>query len=80
MDAMTTAATAADTKDPVAGLRAVTALRRLTDTLELAQVEAALGQGLGWSTIAELLGVTRQAVHKKHARRIAPDLRERNPR
>ena len=48
--------------------------------LEHLQVEAALRQGHAWPEIAQALGVTRQAVHKKHARRLAPDLRERNPR
>jgi uncharacterized protein YidB (DUF937 family) len=49
----------------------VVALRQLADRLEAAQVERAIGDGWTWSRIAEALGVTRQAVHKKHARRIA---------
>ena len=53
------------------GLAAVVALRRLADALEAAQVERALREGWSWSEIAESLGVTRQAVHKKHAKRIA---------
>ena len=40
------AAAAADVQDPQRGLRAVAALRRLTDELELKQVEAALAAGL----------------------------------
>ncbi|WP_103062800.1 hypothetical protein [Actinomyces qiguomingii] len=68
------ASAAADTTHPVAGLRAVAALRRLTETLELAQVEAALRDGMGWAEIATHLGVTRQAVHKKYAKRVAPGL------
>ncbi|WP_194949581.1 hypothetical protein [Actinomyces trachealis] len=71
MDAVAIAAAAADTADPQAGLRAVAALRRLTDSLELAQVEAALQANLGWAQIAEQLGVTRQAVHKKYAKRVS---------
>lgn len=74
MEAVTIASTAADTADPAAGLRAVAALRRLTDTLELAQVEAGLAAGMGWREIAEHLGVTRQAVHKKYAKRVDPRL------
>ncbi|WP_420896470.1 hypothetical protein [Actinomyces naeslundii] len=74
MDALTTATEAADTTRPEAGLRAVAALRRLTDTLELAQVEAALRSGMGWSEIASCLGVSRQAVHKKYAKRVQPGL------
>ena len=74
MDPVLLVTRAADTTSPEAGLRAVTALRRLTDSLELAQVEAALAAGLGWGQIAEQLGVTRQAVHKKYANRVAPGL------
>jgi biotin operon repressor len=46
------------------------ALRRLADRLEDAQVERALNEGWSWARIAEALGVTRQAVHKKHAKRL----------
>ena len=74
MDALTAATEAADTTRPEDGLRAVAALRRLTDTLELAQVEAALRSEMGWSEIASCLGVSRQAVHKKHAKRGQPGL------
>ncbi|KJQ55840.1 hypothetical protein [Microbacterium sp. SA39] len=70
MDSPQLASVAADTRDPRAGLRAVASLRVLADTLELRQVEAALRAGMSWQTIADALGVTRQAVHKKHARRI----------
>ena len=61
---------AADTTNPHAGLRAVVALRRLADTLELKQVQAALDAGLGWPEIADALGVTRQAAHKKYRHRV----------
>ena len=74
MDALTAATEAADTTRPEDGLRAVAVLRRLTDTLELAQVEAALRSGMGWGEIASCLGVSRQAVHKKHAKRVQPGL------
>jgi DNA-binding XRE family transcriptional regulator len=74
MESLTAATTAADTSDPRAGLRAVTSLRALTDSLELRQVEAALRSGMSWQEIADALGVTRQAVHKKHAKRIDPSI------
>ena len=61
---------AADTTEPLVGLGAVVALRRLVDTLELRQVQAALHAGHSWSEIADALGVTRQAVHKKYHRRV----------
>ena len=65
---------ASDTTDPRAGLRAVTALRTLTNTLELRQVEAALRAGMTWQQIADALGVTRQAAHKKFAKRVDPTI------
>ena len=60
-------------RDPADGLAAVVALRRLADRLEDAEVERAVRDGWTWSLIAEALGVTRQAVHKKHARRLKAD-------
>jgi len=65
-----TAVGASAPMDPGDGLAAVLALRRLADRLEAAQVEQALRAGWSWSEVAEALGVTRQAVHKKHARRL----------
>lgn len=56
--------------DPTTGLRAVRALRELADRLELLQVERARGLGWSWQEVADALGVSRQAVHKKHGRRI----------
>ncbi|MGN7798229.1 helix-turn-helix domain-containing protein [Leifsonia sp. 22587] len=63
------------------GLAAVVALRELADRLEDAEVERALREGWSWTQIADALGITRQAVHKKHLRRVAAagvDLRRRN--
>jgi hypothetical protein len=57
-------------RDPADGLAAVVALRRLADQLEDAEVERALRDGWTWSLVADALGVTRQAVHKKHAKRL----------
>jgi len=48
---------------------AVVALRRLAAELEDATVDRALGDGWSWQRIADALGVTRQAVHKKHRKR-----------
>jgi DNA-directed RNA polymerase specialized sigma24 family protein len=63
---LTTAASAGDPRD---GLRAVRALRRLLEHLERTQVDRARAAGWSWQEIAEVLGVSRQAVHKKHRRR-----------
>jgi DNA-directed RNA polymerase specialized sigma24 family protein len=54
--------------DPRTGLRAVRALHRLLEHLERTQVRRAREQGWSWQEIAEVLGVSRQAVHKKHGR------------
>jgi len=55
---------------PADGLAAVSALRRLADRMEDAAVESAMRAGWTWPQVAEALGVTRQAVHKKHAKRL----------
>jgi DNA-directed RNA polymerase specialized sigma24 family protein len=52
--------------EPAVGLRAVRALRKLLEQLEASQVASARAQGWSWQEIAEVLGVSRQAVHKKH--------------
>nr|WP_308402341.1 hypothetical protein [Streptomyces sp. AN091965] len=57
-------------QDPAEQLAAVAALRRLADQMEDSAVEKAMRTGWSWLEVAEALGVTRQAVHKKHARRL----------
>jgi DNA-directed RNA polymerase specialized sigma24 family protein len=60
---------AAESADVRVGLRAAVALRRLAERLEELQVERARGQGWSWQQIADVLEVTRQAVHKRYAHR-----------
>ena len=69
MDSATELANGLDSKDPRVGLRAVSALRRLLEELEALHVANARSQGWSWQDIAAELGVSRQAVHKKHAAR-----------
>ena len=57
-------------RDPGDALASVAALRRLADQLEDAAVEQAMRAGWGWPRVAEALSVTRQAVHKKHFKRL----------
>lgn len=65
---MTQLADAVDSPDPAVGLAAVAALRTLVDELETLHIENARKCGWSWQAIAEVLGVTRQSVHKKHHR------------
>ena len=58
-------------QDPAVGLRAVAALRRLVDQLEDLQVRNARDTGWSWGDIAAAIGVSKQAVHRKHAKRPA---------
>lgn len=52
---------------PAEALAAVVALRLIADRLERKAVKKAIEQGWTWAQIAEALGVTRQAAHKRHA-------------
>ena len=69
MTEATDLAAAAGSTDARTGLRAVVALRKLLETLEVLQVGNARRQGWSWQEIADALDVSKQAVHKKHAGR-----------
>ena len=58
--------------DPAEALAAVVALRLMADRMERAAVAKALAQGWSWSQIAEALGVTKQAAHKRLAGLVTP--------
>jgi DNA-binding NarL/FixJ family response regulator len=70
-------AEATASRDPIVGLRAVASLRVLLESLEELQVRNAREQGWSWQQIADQLGVSRQAVHKKHGGRGLLRRRER---
>jgi hypothetical protein len=67
VDEVTRLAAATSSKDPAVGLAAVAALRALVEVLEALQVDNARAKGWTWQDIASRLGVSKQAVHKKHA-------------
>ncbi|HWC83593.1 MAG TPA: helix-turn-helix domain-containing protein [Pseudonocardiaceae bacterium] len=69
MTEATNLAARAGDADPGVGLHAVSALRKLLEQLEAVQVRNARNKGWSWQDIAAALGVSRQAVHKKHGRR-----------
>ena len=78
--ATTALAAATGSIDPEIGLRAVSALRGLVETLEALQVDNARAKGWSWQQIATLLGLTKQAVHHKHGPHAkGRDLPERSP-
>lgn len=58
------------TADLQVGLAAVCAMRRLLEQLEALQVDSARDKGWRWSDIAEVLGTSKQAAHRKHAPRL----------
>jgi len=51
--------------DPERALAAVVALRRLADTLEQKAVRTALRKGWSWADVAQALGISKQAAHKR---------------
>ncbi len=55
--------------DPAVGLRAVGALHRLAERVEALHVRRARQQGWSWEQIGDALGVSRQSVHAKYAKR-----------
>lgn len=60
------AQTASD--DPEIGLRGVASLRTLLEAVEELQIRRARELGWSWQRIAELLGVSKQAVHQKYGK------------
>ena len=58
------------TSKPEHGLEAIAELRGELEALERHHVAKAVAQGMSWSQIAQALGVSKQAAHKKHARTI----------
>lgn len=59
-----------DLDDPAAALATVVSMRRMANRLELAAVQAAIDSGWSWARVAEALGVTPQAAHKRLSRRV----------
>lgn len=56
---------ASDTNDPEQAFASVVALRLMADRLERKAVAEALAQGWSWARMAQALGVSKQAAHKR---------------
>lgn len=52
-------------ENPEEALAAVVALRRMADKLERIAVANAIKQGWSWTQVADALGVSKQAAHKR---------------
>ena len=65
---MTEMVTQTASDDPKMGLRGVASLRALLEAVEELHVRRARELGWSWQQIAELLGVSKQAVHQKYGK------------
>lgn len=68
-DRMSALVAQAEGDDPLRSLRALVELRREIDQKEAVLVRRARVRGVSWAAIALMLGVSRQAVHKKYGGR-----------
>jgi hypothetical protein len=60
--------TALEDADPLRALQAVAALNAEADRIAAVLVRRARNAGCTWAQVAEALGVSRQAVHKRYGR------------
>jgi len=67
-DGIHTAIAAADGGEPLPELRRLRALHAELARAEAEQVRRARSRGYSWVAIADAIGVSRQAVHKKYGR------------
>lgn len=71
MDAeqLTALARATRDDDPFVGLNATVEMRQEMERIEAVLVRRARNQGATWAAVAEVLGVSKQAIHKKYGGR-----------
>lgn len=66
---MSTRVAQGEGEEPLHALRAIVERRREIEREEEVQVRRARNRGTSWAAIATVLGVSRQAVHKKYGGR-----------
>ncbi len=59
----------AEDDDPLGALRALSQLRREVERREAVAVRRARAAGIPWAAIAVMLGVSKQAVHRRYGGR-----------
>jgi len=59
-------------RDPVAALEELTSWRESVDSLTVALVQRCRDRGHTWQIIADALGVTPQAAHKRYNEEVTP--------
>ena len=69
VEQLTALARATDGDDPLAGLDATVRVRGEMERIEAVLVRRARNQGSTWAEIAAVLGVSKQAIHKKYGGR-----------
>ncbi|WP_413098186.1 helix-turn-helix domain-containing protein [Streptomyces sp. Inha503] len=69
VEQLTKLATSTADDEPLVGLSAVAQLRAEMERIEAVLVRRARNNGATWPQIAAVLGVSKQAVHKKHGGR-----------
>lgn len=69
LDELLAAARATAGENAIAGLAAAAVVRREIERVEAVLVRRARNGGATWAEIAAVLGVSKQAVHKKYAGR-----------
>lgn len=69
IEQLRTLATATASEDPLVALDATVQVRKEMERIEAVLVRRARNQGATWAEIAAVLGVTKQAIHKKYGGR-----------
>lgn len=62
--------------NPLAQLNDLAIRRFELEALIVSSIEDAIAVGATWSTVADMLGVSKQAAHKRYAHLVRPEFRQ----